>query len=251
MRALLSLLALFLLIAPPARAQSELSTSEDVVIAFFKTGGHPPNYTTMAKGSPQYRNIPPARLDEFIAKESQRLKQEYAKYNPQTDLISIRARVMVELHREILEDKSIHHSMTIFFGKDDSLFFPYAVGDYHIAVVPKKMDSSFKQNIEQNQYALIENALGSTRGTVPLYIQLKPAKAYLDEPLMMSGEEQWALLADVAGLILTDSKGGRLWTYAPDWYVSPMTKELRGIYSEKTEEKHRIMEEENPLKPME
>lgn len=251
MRALLFVLALLLAAPTAAQAQYDISDSEDVIIAFFKTGGQQPNYESLARGLPVYRNVPPAKLDAHLAKEKQRLQQAYNRFNPQVDLIGIRTRVNVQLHRTMREDKSIQHSMTLSFGKDDSLFFPYSLGDYHIAVIPKKMDSSFDQNLVPSQYELIKTALGRENGPATLYIQLKPSKAYLDEPYVIGGEEQWALVSDVAGLIMTDSKGGRLWTYAPDWYVSPMTKELRDIYSESSEEKQRIMEEENPLRPLE
>lgn len=253
MRPLLLALAALLFASFPAHAQYKLADAEDVAIAFFKTGGQQPNYETLIRGLPDYRKVPPAKQDAFIAKQKQRLQTAYAKYNPQTDLLTIRTRVNVDLHAKQQDDKdkTVLYSMTLSFGKDDSLFFPYRMGDYHIAIIPKKMDSSFEQNLAPSQYELIKTSLGDVNGPAALYIQLKPSKAYLDEPYKIGGEDQWALVADVAGLVMMDGRGSRLWTYSADWYVSPMTQELRDIYSDKKEERERIMEQENPLKPLE
>lgn len=249
-------LALFALLLMPFAAQAQqydLADSEDVAIAFFKTGGQPPNYLTLIRGLPKYRDTPVAKQDEFIANQTQRLQQAYARYNPETDLLTIRTRVQVELHAVQLEDekKTVKYSMTLSFGKDDALFFPYSLGDYHIAVLPKKMDSRFDQNLEPSQYDLIKSIQDGEKGLAQLYIQLKPSKAYMDAPVSIGGKEQWVLAADVAGLVMTDSRGSTLWSYSPDWYVSPMTKELRDIYVDENARKHQQMELENPIKPLE
>ncbi len=250
MRLFSLILALLIFAANPALAQSETSSAEDVLIAFFKTGNTQPNYEKLATSSKDYRLTPIARQKTFIAKEKQRLMAAYRNYNPLTDLISIRTRAFVTLHTAVHEDKTVTHSMTISFGKDDSLFFPFTYGDYNIAIVPQKMDSSFEQNLADNQYELFKNELGKDQtGPVALFIQLRPTKAYLDEPLTMGGLDQWALVSDVAGIIMTDSKGGRLWTYSAPWYVSPMTRELRDMYATQADEKEQEMKRENPIMP--
>ena len=99
--------------------------------------------------------------------------------------------MFVELHAEILEDKTEKYSMTLSFGKDDSLFFPYTNGEYNIAIIPHKMDSRFDQLLVKEQYELIKQALGDIDGKLTLYIQLRPQKAYMDAPLQIGGIEQW------------------------------------------------------------
>lgn len=231
-----------------AQAQYALSDSEDVVIAFFKTAGTPPNYETLAKISKQYYLTPPARQDDFLSKEKARLQAAYNSFDPDRKLLTIRTSANITLYKVQGDEDTVTHGMTISFGKDDALFFPYEHGTYKIAVLPQKMGARFDQNLAPQQYDLIRQTFGDKdNGRAPLYVQLKPVKAYLDQPYRIGGTEQWALVADVAGLILTDSKGTRLWTYAADWYVSPMTEQLRNMYDVQTEEKQRIMDTENPV----
>lgn len=231
-----------------AMAQYSVSGSEDVVIAFFKTAGTPPNYETLAKISKQYYLTPPARQDVFLAKEKQRLQTAYNVFDPAAKLLTIRTMANITLYAVQEDEETINRGMTISFGKDDTLFFPYEHGDYKIAVLPQKMGSRFDQTLAPQQYELIKQTFnGRDNGRLPLYIQLKAVKSYLDQPFRIGGLEQWALVTDVAGLILTGNNGARLWTYGADWYVSPMTEQLRDMYDDQSEDKQREMETENPV----
>lgn len=241
----------FVLFSAPAQAQLRISTGEDVAIAFFKTGGEQPNYDTLVRGLKDYARTPLARQNAFFEKETLRLRNAYQNYDPATDLLTIRTRVEVTLHHEIIDEDTEKHSMTLFFGKDDALFFPYQLGDYNIAILPQKMDARFDRDIAPSQYALIKSSFNEqTSGTAFIYIQLKPFKSYMDEPVKMGGLDQWVLVADVTNLTLTDSKGSSMWNYSANWYVSPQTESLRELYDDQAVEKQRVMETENPLKPV-
>jgi hypothetical protein len=234
-----------------AQAQFRLSNEEDIAIALFKTGGQEPNYETLVRGLEDFARTPLARQPEFFAKHTARLRNAYQNYNPETGLLTIRTKAQIELHHEWLDKETERHSMSVFFGKDDALFFPYKLGDYNIAVVPTKMDARFTRDIAPSQYSLIKTSFGETnQGNAIIYIQLKPEKAYLDEPIKMGGLDQWALVADVVNLTMTDNHDNQMWNYSASWYVSPQTKELNDLYDEQAEQKKREMERENPLKPV-
>lgn len=254
MRALFLVFAVFCIssLSPNlAQAQFRLSNEEDVAIAFFKTGGQEPNYLTLIRGMKEYARTPLARQDDFIARETKRLRNAYTNYNPESGLLTVRTRVQINLHHEWIDKETEKHSMSVFFGKDDALFFPYKMGDYNLAIVPRKMDARFTRDIAPSQYSLMKGVFNDAdEGNAVMYIQFKPHKAYLDAPVNMGGLDQWALVADVVNLTLTDSTGGQMWNYSPVWYVSPQTEELRDLYEEQTEEKKLEMETENPLKPV-
>lgn len=254
MRALLLVFAVICtasLFSNAALAQFRLSNEEDVAIAFFKTGGQEPNYETLVRGLKDYARTPLARQEAFFARETTRLRGAYQNYNPETGLLTIRTRAEIDLHHEWIDKETEHHSMTVFFGKDDALFFPYKLGDYNIAVVPTKMDARFTRDIAASQYNLIKSTFGdNTKGNAIMYIQMKPSKAYMDEPINMGGLDQWALVADVVNLTLTDPNDVQMWNYSAGWYVSPQTKELNELYDAQAAEKQHEMETENPLKPV-
>lgn len=232
-----------------ASAQYRVSSDEDVAIAFFKTANAPPNFEKLATASKAYRMTPVARQNDFAAKEKIRLQNAYNNFDVRNNLLTLQTRVDVELHHEMVDEKTEKFTMTLSFGKDDALFFPYKFGDYNIAIVPRKMDSSFEQNLTRQQYALIQESLGGKDGYAKLFIQIKPQKSYIDEPVKMGGLDQWAMVADVAGLVMMDKNGTRLWTYGADWYISPVTEELRDMYDTQALEKKQEMEDENPLRP--
>jgi len=235
--------------AAPSRAEQQVSTPEEIGIAFFKTGGSNPDFTKLAKGTRAYRLAPLVRRDAYLQQEKQRLIQLYNAYDP-SHTLRVRTRTGVTLTETPRKDNTPLYSMTLSFGRDDTPFFPYKYQDYDIAVIPQKLTDLLHQNLSELQFNALKAAFDQQmQGTVDLYVELKPVKAYLDRPYDIEGTQQWVLLTNVAGMTLTTRLGARLWDYSAPWYVSPTTDGLRDMYDKKTEERQQEQQLDNPLRP--
>jgi len=216
-----------------AQGIAEPSKGEDVAIAFFKTANTRPDFALWAKGAPKYKTVAPARADMFLEDEQQRLIKRWQEYNPDNDFIDIRADVAIELKITVDENGNESYWMYMSFKTDGITYFPYTFMDYKFAVIPQKIETLMIQKLEEQQFRLIfEEFKNKMTGGAYLYLQLKPVKAYINQPYMIDGAEQWALLCDVAGLALKSYyKKTPLWHYSADWYISPVNKELQGLYN--------------------
>lgn len=219
----------------PAKAQSAFatSTSEDVAIAFFKTANVKPDFTKWARESREFKTTAPARVDDFLYKESQRLLRRWNEYDPETTLIRVGATVSVVLEH-FAKDGGEAFRMTMSFDKGDVTYFPYEFQNYKFAVVPQKIETLLKQAISREQFDLISaDFKGATVGSAKMEVQLKPVRSYLRQPYMLDGVEQWMMLTDTVTLALKSSRSGAaLWTYGAEWYVSPVTREVQELYKD-------------------
>ncbi|PZO85398.1 MAG: hypothetical protein DI626_07505 [Micavibrio aeruginosavorus] len=220
----------------PAQAQSSFATStnEDVAIAFFKTANVKPDFMKWAKESREFKVAAPARVDDFLFMESQRLSRRWKEYDPETSLIRVGATVSVVLEHLAAKDGGEIFRMTMSFDKGDVTYFPYEFQDYKFAVVPQKIETLLRQNISREQYDLITTDFkGETVGSAKMELQLKPVQSYLQQPYMLDGVEQWMMLTDTVTLALKSPRSGAaLWTYGAEWYVSPVTREVQDLYKE-------------------
>jgi hypothetical protein len=227
-------LMLLACVGNPASAQmrGEPSNAEDIAIAFFKTAGTNPDFDKWAKGGKDYMTTAPARVPDFLYKEKQRLIQLWQKYDGTDPIIDIKADILVTLKTTADEDKNLFYWMYISFGKDDAVYFPYTYQDYKIAVIPQLIETLMIQQLQKEQYEMMLHEFGEKQeGSAVMYLQLKPVKAYIHQPYKIDGEEQWALLSDIATLSVKSYKtGSPFWNYSADWYMSPVTEELRDLY---------------------
>lgn len=232
---------IFLALLLPATAQAQRdegsATGEDVAIAFFKTAGENPDFDLWAKNTRDYKRAAPARANETLDKEKQRLMVKWRDYNSSEDVLNIRSTVSIELKSTLAKDGTQHYWMYLSFEAGDITYFPFEFQDYKFALIPQQIETLMVQEIREEQLNLIRNDFGGAMsGDAHLYLQLKPVKAYMQQPYVIDDAEQWALLCDIATLSLVSTKkGGSLWNYGADWYVSPATETLRGLYQTPTE----------------
>ena len=221
----------------PAHAQSNkaTATAEDVAIAFFKTAETNPDFDLWAGGSSKYKSAAPARGKLIFQEEKQRLMRAWNEYDPQYDTLDIRTTVTLEL-KTVMDEKNNEHYMMMFdFDRDDAIYFPYSYQDYRIAVIPQLIEKMLVQTLDKNQYEIIRQRIGNG-GKAALLFQLKPVKAYIQQPYIIDNTEQWMFLCDIATLVLrTPRDGVNLWNYGADWFVSPETEKLRDLYKSPTE----------------
>lgn len=227
----LMMLGMVVCAVQPAHSQVA-ATGEDVAIAFFKTGETNPDFDMWAKSSRDYRVAPPVRADEVLHTEKQRLMQKWRDYDTKESVLNITAMVSVELKTITNKDGSEQYWMYIVFPQGEVTYFPYKYLKYDLAVIPQQIESLMIQPLPKDQYMMIRTNLGDTTGAnAYLSMQLKPTKAYLQQPYIIDNKEQWALMCDVATMSLLSYKTKQvMWTYSADWYVSPVTQQLRDLY---------------------
>lgn len=233
------LCALTLLGAPQIlhAQQSEAASGEDVAIAFFKTGDTNPDFDLWAKQSKDYKVAAPAIASEALFNEKQRLILKWRDYDPEESVLNVVGRVNVELKSVMTKSGEEQYWMYMMFPDGEVTYFPYKFLDYRIAVIPQQIESLMIQSLQKEQYDLIRaNFGGGPGGLAFLSLQLKPAKAYMQQPYVIDGKEQWALLCDIATMSLHSHKTKQaMWNFGADWYVSPVSEELRDLYQKQDE----------------
>lgn len=217
--------------------QSEAASGEDVAIAFFKTGDTNPDFDLWAKQSKDYKVAPPALASEALFNEKQRLILKWRDYDTEESVLNVVGRVNVELKAVVTKQGGEQYWMYMVFPDGDVTYFPYKFLDYKIAVIPQQIESLMIQPLQKEQYDLIRSNFGGGAGGLAfLSLQLKPAKSYMQQPYVIDGKEQWALLCDIATMTLHSYKTKQaMWNFGADWYVSPVSEELRDLYQKQDE----------------
>ncbi len=235
-------LALFILtgqlLISPALAQikSQTSTGEDIAIAFFKTAGTNPDFDLWAAGGAKYKNAPPASGGKTLGEEKQRLMRLWQDYDTDHDTLDVKSPVLVELKKTMDSKGDEQYWMYMEFAQGKATYFPYVYQEYKFAVIPQMIEKMSIQQLTRQQYELVQKSLGNKGGTGDLFLQLKPVKAYIQQPYNIDNVEQWMFLCDIASLTLrTPKEGTLLWNYGADWYVAPETEELMDLYKKPME----------------
>lgn len=227
-------LALFCAVAAPSFAQIgiEPSTNEDVAIAFFKTADTNPDFEKWARDGKGYKTIAPSQAADYLYDEKQRLMRLWKKYDGDNAMIDINTNVDIDLKTTADEDGNQFYWMYINFGKDSSVYFPFTYLEYKIAVIPQMIETMTIQKLQKEQFLLMQQEFdGKVRGQGSLSLQLKPVKAYIHQPYNIDGQDQWALLTDVATMSIKSHRtNAPYWNYSAQWYMSPVREELNDLY---------------------
>ena len=219
-----------------AARDEDSATGEDVAIAFFKTGETNPDFDLWAKNSKDYKVSSPARANEVLFIEKQRLIKKWKAFNLEESVLEIRGNVTVDLKVVVDKDAVEQYWMYVTFKEGGVTYFPYKFQNYLFAVIPQQIETLTIQPLQKEQYDLLHNDFKGKTGTAQLSLQLKPVKAYMQQPYMIDDKEQWALLCDIATMSLYSRTTRQiLWNYGAEWYVSPVTEELRDLYQSPTE----------------
>lgn len=220
-----------------AQMRVEPSSAEDVAIAFFKTANRNPDFDLWAKGTQEFKTIAPARANDYLFREKQRLMRLWQKYDNQEPIIDIKTNVFLEVKATTDKDGNELYWMYISFGKEEATYFPYKFQEYKIAVIPQMIETLMIQPLQKEQYLMILQEFDNqSAGNGTMYMQLKPVKAYIHQPYKIDNQDQWALLSDIATMTIKSVKThAPYWTYSADWYTSPVTEELRDLFKTPTQ----------------
>ncbi len=215
-----------------AQMEAEASTGEEVALAFFYTAKTNPDFELWAKNAKEYKRRSATRAKDFIYEESQRLMRAWQDYDADRDLITVKVPVNIDLKTALEKDGEQTYWMYMSLDEKGVTYFPFKHMDYNIAVIPQMIENLMIQKITEQQFAMMQEDLKRPQGgTASLLLQLKPAKAYINQPYMIDNVEQWVLLSDIVSMTLRSAKDGAIfWNYGADWYVAPRANELRDLY---------------------
>lgn len=222
-----------------AQMQAEPSTGEEVALAFFYTAKTNPDFELWAKNAKEYKRKSATRAKDFIYEESQRLMRAWRDYDAGNDLITVKAPVRIDL-KSILE-KNGDQTYWMYMSLDEKgvTYFPFRHMDYNIAVIPQLIENLMIQKITEEQFLMMQADFKRLHdGQGELLLQLKPTKAYINQPYQIDEVEQWVLLTDIVSMTLRSAKDGAIfWNFGAEWYVAPRTNELRDLYKTPGEER--------------
>ena len=232
----------------PAQAEvgaAKISSTEDVVIAFYKTGNARPNFEKWIVEREPYRTTALALRPELMDKEMTRLKNAYAAFNPQTDLLTVRTEGMVRVgqFQDPAQPGATITRLDISFRAGEADYFPYDFMGERFAVIPKDLQKLLKPTIQNQQYPYMRDVLKNGK-PVTIILELRPAKADMEAPFNLDGtgggpdaedgKGQWMFLTDVAAISIWNAKGSMLWEYTAPWYITPIRDSLLDLHTDKS-----------------
>lgn len=211
----------------------KISSTQDVVIAFYKTSGEMPAFKRWIRSDPEYKYTPIARQKDYRLRARQRLLTQYNAFNPQRDLLTVKgdmlAHVVKRLDPDNPDNMTYHLDLKFHAGQGVS-YFPYTFLGEHFALIPQDMDTRLHQRISKDEYDYLFNVFKKKGKRVIMIMQLRPLKADTAAPYHVDGRDQWAFLTDVATFSLWRINGGQLYAYAAPWHQTDLQRDLLGLH---------------------
>jgi len=235
-------IAVFIVIVSSHKACAQpfekVAGPQDIVIAFYRTGGHIPNFHKWITEDRLYRTTPLARRKMVYDQEMEKLQNKYMAFNPTEDFLTIKTEAKAALSKEVYYDEQEEEKTEFFLDLSfvkapDATFFPYEFMEDKFAVIPKHLQNHMKLKIPEAQYERIMRFLGEN-GTADMTFKLKPLEANIKSPVKLAGGHYWTLMTDIASMALWTDSGFLLWEYTAPWYISPTTQLLQDLYIDKS-----------------
>lgn len=243
--AALTILCLGALGVQAAVGISRSSTTEEIVIAFYKTGGAMPNFEKWIKEREPFRTTAPARRPQMLERETVRLKNMYTAFDPRRDFLTIRtdARARAVEHADPADPARMVMALNIHFLAGDADYFPYDFMGERFAVVPKDLADYMMPRLEKGQYDYLKAVLENGK-PVTFILQLRPLTADMNAPFDLDGtgggpdakdgKGQWMFLTDIASMSVWNKAGTMLWEYTAPWYITPVRDSLLELHTDKS-----------------
>lgn len=230
-----ALLAVFILglltVSAYAQKRLKFSNTEDVAIAFYKTGKVVPNFEKWIKEREPYKITPWAGREEMMAQEKSRLQLAYRNFNPENDYLLIRTFVDVKpVTIKQTEGENTYTLNATFTQAPGALYFPYDFLGDRIIVMPNKIDKFMNSALSTAEFNRITKAKGTGKAT--MIARLKATESDMSRPYDIDGLKQWVMKADIVTLEIWNKNSQLLWEYSAPWYISPNVRVLNNLYSE-------------------
>lgn len=190
------------------------SSVEQVAIAFYKTGGTMPNFTSWAqemKGERKKDEPENPLFKKNEMPESERLQAAYETYDPSKDRIIIKTQAKV-----VVGENDGGPLMAIEFARGHLDYFPFEFRDQVIAVIPRDMQTHLQPKLTEDEAVILQKGLDRADYAIVTF-ELRPSEADTRAPHMLDGVEQWYFMTDIASVSVWNKREALLWEYHAPW----------------------------------
>jgi len=225
-----------LLFCLPANAQTQtnLSTPEDIAIAFYKVGNIQPDIEQWIRNTAPFENTPPAKRPSVMLEEKQRIALQYNDFDIKKDSLQLQTKAKLKL--EIKDETDDHNNLiqkyflnVNFLHGEDVFYFPFEHAKRNYALMPFGLENILRSEISKDRYDYLDGNL-RPNDVYNFIINMVGRSAVTSRPFEIDGVNLWVLKTDIASSEIWDKKGSLFWEYTAPWYVSPQLKELNDIY---------------------
>jgi len=226
-------------VTAPATANSAAINStmtERVGFAFYALTRQNPPFEEWIKSTELYDRTQSHMRTRLIDRERERLRLGYLSYTPDRDLIVLRFAVRVRgIKTEATEEGgAISKGFQIDIpGMNDSVQFPFLLGNKWIAVIPDGLTSSSVNPLSDAQYKLMADSIGlNERGSVlaEAELVLKPVAADGQTPMNIESIMMFLMIHDIASFAILDKDRKPLWDITANWYKTEQSREFLNLY---------------------
>lgn len=215
-----------------ANNNTQISSAEDVAIAFYKTGKAIPNFDSWIKQKEVYLQTPWGIQDKIYDKELQSLKRQYQEFTPDEDLLVVYTKT--NLKYTIEKDKEGNNQYFLkssFKNAPDAFYFPYKLLNQRIVLMPYALEDFLQHQITKGDYDYVKsNRLNDT--SVTTIIRMYAHEADMTQPYKIDGLNQWVLKTKIATIEFW-SDNRLIYEYSRPDYLSPHTINLQQLYKDK------------------
>lgn len=224
------LLLVGLSLSANAQKRLKFSSTEDIALAFYKTGGIIPNFEHWIKERKPYNLTPWGRREKMLATEMSRLQLAYKNFTPKDDFLLIRTFVHITPEEHVNDNGEKTYSLSIVFSKaPDALYFPYNFLDQRIVLMPYKLETIMNSEINETQYNFIQETTQASHKNT-MVVRLRAKEADFSKPYEIDGLEQWVFKTKIASLEIWNKQNRLLWEYTAPWYISPNLSKLNKLF---------------------
>lgn len=222
-------------------ALAGFSETEKIGFAFYHLSNHKPPFDDWIQAREDYKEA--SIKDRLLMTDEQRirLQEGFLNYFPDTDLISLRLKVVVtggpnpNLKKDLaMQTAGLTHQIKLdFVDLHDVPYVPVQVGKLWIGMIPDQLEKVTTHYMTEEEYqriAKISDFVNSSRVNM-VQIMLRPRSADAMTPLMNKDLPVWLMMADIGALIFIDSHGQLRWEYAAPWYEYKRASSLMTLYA--------------------
>lgn len=237
--------ALLLCHAVPAGAQNAImagyTETEKVGFAFYRMINRDPPFEDWIVNRPDYQAAMPQIRMDIMDQQRDRLRQGYANFFPERDMIAIEVPLIYSASKNpdydkdpAAEAKGLVQRVQIRFPEvKGQPYFPFQIGKLWVGLIPQDIESIFRQDMTAAEFkhfcGAISDCTNFQNRKIPTMIVMRPVKADAKTPMMDGDLPIWLMLSDVGSIYINDNKT-TAWSYTAPWYSTRQTQELMTLY---------------------
>ncbi len=209
------------------------SSTEDIVLSFYKTGKIIPNFDRWIRQRAPYIDTPWSLRDKLYDNELNRLQLAYQNFDTEKNDILIRTSSLLKpSFTEDLEGNKTYSLDAEFKLAPEALYFPYEFIEERIVVLPYNLENIMRSQITEQQYKYIKkNSKNFTQ--LSTIIRMKPVEADFTKPHKIDGIEQWVFKTKIASIEFWNNRDNLVWEYTAPWYTSPHIIDIQNLYNDR------------------